>query len=102
MPRVGRKLRRWTARILDLPQDVVLDLPRVTMIGGVQLTVENHRGVLHFSPGSLRLAMERGELEVTGKNLVIRTIGAEEVLVEGEITGVQLRSGSSSGSTPAG
>ncbi|WP_027091131.1 sporulation protein YqfC [Cohnella thermotolerans] len=91
MPRVVRKLRNWTARILDLPQDVVLDLPRVTMIGGIQLTVENHRGVLHFSPESLRLAMEKGELEVTGQDLTIRNIGAEEVLVEGTITGVLLK-----------
>ncbi|MBN2983309.1 sporulation protein YqfC [Cohnella algarum] len=102
MPRVGRKLRRWTARILDLPQDVVLDLPRVTMIGGLQLTVENHRGVLHFSPGSLRLAMERGELEITGNDLVIRAIGTEEVFVEGTITGILLRSGTGSGSNPSG
>lgn len=91
MPRVVRKLRNWTARILDLPQDIVLDLPRVTMIGGVQLTVENHRGVLHFAPDSLRLAMEKGELEVSGEELVIRNIGTDEVLVEGRITGVQIR-----------
>lgn len=90
MMRVSRKLRKWTATILDLPQDVVLDLPRVTMIGGIQLTVENHRGVLHFSPDSLRLAMDSGEIEVTGRDLVIRNIGAEEVFVEGQILGVQL------------
>ncbi|RUS48490.1 sporulation protein YqfC [Cohnella sp. AR92] len=94
MPRVVRKLRNWTARILDLPQDVVLDLPRITMIGGLQLTVENHRGVLHFSSESLLLAMEKGELEVTGNELVIRNIGAEEVFVEGRITGVKLNAGS--------
>ncbi|KIL34611.1 sporulation protein YqfC [Cohnella kolymensis] len=90
MMRVSRKLRKWTATILDLPQDVVLDLPRVTMIGGLQLTVENHRGVVHFSPDSLRLAMDGGEMEVTGRDLVIRNIGAEEVFVEGQILGVQL------------
>jgi sporulation protein YqfC len=90
MPRVSRKLRKWTAAILDLPQDVALDLPRVTLIGGIQLTVENHRGVKHFSSQSLRLAMERGELEVSGENLVIRSIGAEEVFVEGHILGVML------------
>ncbi|MFD0672069.1 sporulation protein YqfC [Cohnella sp. GCM10027633] len=90
MMRVSRKLRKWTATILDLPQDVALDLPRITMIGGLQLTVENHRGVLHFSPRSLRLAMDRGEMEVTGEDLIIRNIGAEEVFVEGTILGVQL------------
>jgi len=90
MMRVSRRLRKWTATILDLPQDVALDLPRITMIGGLQLTVENHRGVLHFSPQSLRLRMDRGEVEVTGENLIIRTIGTEEVFVEGKILGVQL------------
>jgi sporulation protein YqfC len=90
MPRIGRSLRKWAARVLDLPQDVVFDLPRVTLIGGVQLTVENHRGVLGFSPESLRLAMDQGELEVTGRDLVIRTIGSEEVFVEGQIRGVTL------------
>lgn len=90
MPQVSRKLRRWTAAILDLPQDVVQDLPRITMIGGVQLTVENHRGVLQFSPDSLVLAMEQGKLEITGKELVIRTIGKEDVYVEGQIVGVAL------------
>ena len=91
MPHVSRKLRKWTAAMLDLPQDVVQDLPRITLIGGIQLTVENHRGVLHFSPDKLRLGMERGELEVTGADLVIRTIGAEDVSVEGRIMSVTLR-----------
>ncbi|WP_372662901.1 sporulation protein YqfC [Cohnella sp.] len=90
MMRVSRKLRKWTATILDLPQDVVLDLPRITMIGGLQLTVENHRGVIHFSPQLLRLAMDNGEMEVTGEDLIIRNIGAEEVFVEGKILGVKL------------
>jgi sporulation protein YqfC len=91
MMRVSRKLRKWTATILDLPQDVVLDLPRVTMVGGLQLTIENHRGVLHFSPNLLRLAMTGGEMEVSGQDLIIRNIGAEEVFVEGTILGIQLR-----------
>ncbi|MFC3798231.1 sporulation protein YqfC [Cohnella sp. GCM10012308] len=93
MPRVGRKLRKWTARVLDLPQDVVMDVPRITMIAGLQLTVENHRGVLHFSQDRLRLAMDRGELEIVGSDLVIRLIGGEEVFVEGKITGVLLHPG---------
>jgi len=97
MMRVSRKLRKWTATILDLPQDVALDLPRITMIGGLQLTVENHRGILHFSPENLRLAMDNGEMEITGRDLVIRNIGTEEVFVEGKIEGVQLHA---KGKTP--
>ncbi|WEK53051.1 MAG: sporulation protein YqfC [Candidatus Cohnella colombiensis] len=90
MTRVSRKLRKWTASVLDLPQDVVLNLPRITMIGGNQLTVENYRDVLHFSSDLLRLSMDAGEIEISGQDLIIRNIGPEEVFVEGVIQGIRL------------
>jgi sporulation protein YqfC len=63
----------------------VLDLPRMTMIGNVQLYIENHRGVQHFSSDVLKLALGKGRLEVYGKELVIRAIMSEEVFIEGII-----------------
>jgi|HigsolmetaAR203D_1030402.scaffolds.fasta_scaffold00630_19 sporulation protein YqfC len=90
MRRISHRLRHWTARVLELPQDVVFDLPRLTMIGDRQLYIENHRGVLHFSPDMLRLRLPNGRLEVSGKDLVIRGIWTEEVLVEGVITQVSI------------
>jgi len=90
MRRMGRRLRKWTADVLDLPQDVVFDLPRITMIGDRQLYIENHRGVLHFAPDKLRLALPKGVLEVLGEQLVIRGIWTEEVFIEGVITQVSI------------
>ncbi len=90
MRRMGRRLRKWTADVLDLPQDVVFDLPRITMIGDRQLYIENHRGVLHFAPEKLRLALPTGVLEVLGEQLVIRGIWTEEVFIEGVITQVSI------------
>ncbi|MBP1961459.1 sporulation protein YqfC [Paenibacillus aceris] len=89
MRRLTRKWNQFTAKILDLPQDVVQDLPRITMIGNVQLYVENHRGVLHFSSEHLKLELTKGTLEVFGKNLVIRAILSEEVFIEGLIDNVK-------------
>jgi len=89
MRRLTRKLNQWTASLLDLPQDVVQDLPRITMIGNVQLYIENHRGVLHFSPDRLKLALMKGSLEIRGKDLVIRAILTEEVFIEGTIDDIQ-------------
>lgn len=85
MRRLQRKLRRFTASVLDLPQDVIFDLPRVTMVGNMQMYIENHRGVLHFSSSLLRLQLSVGAIEVKGEELVIRTILPEEVFIEGAI-----------------
>ncbi|MEC0230322.1 MULTISPECIES: sporulation protein YqfC [Paenibacillus] len=89
MRRLTRKWNQFTAKILDLPQDVVQDVPRITMIGNVQLYVENHRGVLHFSSENLKLELTKGTLEVFGQNLVIRAILSEEVFIEGIIDHVK-------------
>ncbi|MBC8080939.1 MAG: sporulation protein YqfC, partial [Gorillibacterium sp.] len=48
MGRWKHKLRTFATTMLDVPQDVVHDLPRITMIGNRQLYIENHRGVLQF------------------------------------------------------
>ncbi|WP_020615635.1 sporulation protein YqfC [Paenibacillus daejeonensis] len=90
MRHFSRKIRKLTAELLDLPQDVVFDLPRMTMIGDRQLYIENHRGVLHFSQDRLRLALSKGELEVSGADLVIRGIWTEEVFIEGRIEAIQM------------
>jgi sporulation protein YqfC len=86
MRKLHQKLKRWTAGVLDLPQDVVLDMPRITMIGPLQMYVENHRGVLVFHANELRLLLSnKGQLLIKGNNLVIRQILPEEVLLEGFI-----------------
>lgn len=90
MSRMKRKFRKFTAQLLDMPQDVVYDLPRLTLIGDRQLYIENHRGIVDFSTEKLRLALSKGELEVTGSSLVIRTIWTEEVFIEGIITNIEI------------
>lgn len=90
MSRFTRKLRQWTAQVFELPEDMVSDVPRFTLIGNHQLYVENHRGIIHFAHDKLRLALAAGELEIIGRNLIIRGIWPEEVFIEGEIGEVKL------------
>lgn len=89
MRRLTRRFNQWTAKLLDLPQDVVTDLPRMTMIGNMQLYIENHRGVLHFSSELLTLGLTKGRVEVYGSQLVIRAILSEEVFIEGLIRDIK-------------
>ncbi|MFS1513524.1 sporulation protein YqfC [Chengkuizengella sp. SCS-71B] len=89
MSRIKKKLRKFTANVLDLPKDVIFDLPRITMIGNMQLYVENHKGVIQFSSEKLTLQLDVGKLEIIGKDLVIRAILSEEVFIEGVIVDVK-------------
>ncbi|WP_160721773.1 sporulation protein YqfC [Bacillus sp. USDA818B3_A] len=81
----GQRVRNWMANNMDLPQDVMMDLPRITMIGQIHIYVENHRGLLSFTDKELRLLLKQGHLLVKGKGFVIKTILPEEILLEGKI-----------------
>ncbi|AEP01947.1 MULTISPECIES: sporulation protein YqfC [Heyndrickxia] len=78
-------LQNWMLQKMDLPQDVMMDLPRITMIGQIHIYVENHRGLLTFSDKEVRLLLKNGQLLIKGRSFVIKTILPEEILLEGKI-----------------
>ncbi len=80
-----KKLEHFFVNLLELPRELVLDLPRATLIGNRQVVVENHRGVVEFTPERVRLATGSGEIRIEGEGLVLRNILLEEVVVEGKI-----------------
>jgi len=89
MRRWSKSIRNLAVSITDLPQDLLFNMPRITMIGSAQITIENHRGLDLFSSELLRIRIEGGALEVAGENLVIHNILKNEVFIEGTIQKVE-------------
>ncbi len=86
MPGAGPRRPSWRQRLaatLEMPKDVIMDLPRVTVLGDLQVTVENHRGVVHYSPERVLVGMNKGRILITGQDLVIGVIHEEELTVTG-------------------
>lgn len=81
----GYRLKRWVTATMDLPQDIMMDLPRITMVGQLHIYIENHKGLLTFSDQELRLLLKNGQLLVKGQAFVLKTILPEEILLEGKI-----------------
>ncbi|OEF96225.1 sporulation protein YqfC [Desulfuribacillus alkaliarsenatis] len=79
------RFKNKVAKALDLPKDLMFDLPRTTLIGDMQLYVENHLGLLEFSHNKIRLHTKTGELYIYGEELVIRGVMYREILIEGNI-----------------
>lgn len=78
-------IRNWITDKIELPADVVMDLPRITMIGQLHIYIENHRGLLIFTDKEVRLLLKQGQLLIKGEAFVIKTILPEEILLEGKI-----------------
>lgn len=77
------------SEILELPKDIMLDLPKVTLIGNLQLYIENHKGIIEYGSLRIRVNTNAGILRILGKNMVIKTIVTEEIIIVGEIESVE-------------
>ncbi len=85
MKKWRQQVKKFLTDQMELPPDVMMDLPRITMIGQIHIYIENHRGVLQFSNEEIRLLLSQGQLLIKGEQFVIKTILPEELLLEGKI-----------------
>ncbi|MFC4320824.1 sporulation protein YqfC [Litchfieldia salsa] len=83
-----QQMRNWIMTKMELPADVMMDLPRITMIGQLHIYIENHRGLLTFTDKEVRLLLKQGQLLIKGEAFVIKTILPEEIMLEGKINSV--------------
>ncbi|MDQ0244495.1 sporulation protein YqfC [Priestia abyssalis] len=80
-----QQMKNWITRKMELPADVLTDLPRVTMVGQIHVYIENHKGLLAFSDKEIRILLKQGQLLIKGQELVIKVIMPEEIVLEGKI-----------------
>lgn len=93
MPDRLQTLRAKVVGALELPSDVALDLPRLTIIGTLQVTIDNHRGLIEYSPEQVRVGMNTGQLIIRGAELKLSFVRDEDLLVTGKLKSVEFADG---------
>lgn len=81
---------RMMAEVLDFPEDLALDLPRITLVGNIHLNIENHKGIISYTPNEVRLKVSEGYLVARGAAFALRSISQSDVFLEGEINSLQI------------
>ncbi|MGI6662313.1 MAG: sporulation protein YqfC [Bacillota bacterium] len=85
-----RKIKQDLAEILELPLDVSLDLPRIVIVGELGVLIQNHRGLIQYSPDRIVVGVGEGQIAVTGESLKISEVNREDMIVRGRIKTVQM------------
>lgn len=85
-PKENKKLlpERLT-EALDLPKDIVLNLPRLIFTGNRELFIENYRGIVEYSDTVIRINTSECVIKITGTALGIKSIAAEEITLYGRL-----------------
>ena len=74
----------------DLPGDALGDHPRVTLVGGGWIMVENHKGLVDYGAEEIAVAGMRMVLKIIGSDLELRAMNTEALLITGDIFRVEL------------
>ncbi len=78
-------MRQWLTNQMELPADVVADLPRITMIGHIHIYIENHRGLLLFTDRELRLLLKTGSCLSKGNRLPLKLFCQKKFCSRGKL-----------------
>ncbi len=78
------------AEALEVPEELALDLPRITLLGNISLEVENHKGIISYSAREVRLRVSDGYLIARGNGFKLRSISKMDATLEGEINNLAI------------
>ncbi len=77
--------KEFIAEKLELPLDVILDIPKIVLLGKEELTIENHKGIVSFNNNEIRVDSKNGIIKVEGNNFEILYLGASTLTINGKI-----------------
>ena len=77
------------AELFDLPADVIAGLPRLEMVGGRQLYVEHHTGLLAYTENQIDANTPAGVLRVKGERLTLLAMPAGDLRIGGKIDSLE-------------
>ena len=73
----------------NMPKDVMLGIPIVTITGQLEVNVENYRGILEYTDNLIRISCRQGHIRITGKNLKIAYYTNYEMKITGRVEKVE-------------
>ncbi len=79
---VGR-LKRKAVAMLELPKEIVLDLPLVSLVGNEEFNIENYKSIIEYTGASVKINTASGIISISGRGLCLKQITSERIKITG-------------------
>ena len=73
----------------NLPKDVVLGVPILTLTGHYEVNIENYRGILEYTGQLIRVKIRSGQIRITGKALEIDYYTTTDMKITGKVEKIE-------------
>lgn len=78
--------------ILEFPEEISNNEPKITIIGFKKIMVENYKGILEYENFFVRLNTTIGVLNINGFNLSLNEMTDEDLIITGKIESIDFES----------
>lgn len=79
-------------KLLEFPEEISSNEPKITIMGFGKIMVENYKGILEYESFFIRLNTHIGIVNINGFNLSLNEMTDENLLITGKIESIDLES----------
>ena len=77
-------------RLLEMPQEVYTDTPKITITGFNEMIIENFKGILEYEEYFASISTHIGLLNINGFNLNLEKMTNDDIKITGKIENIEL------------
>ena len=77
-------------KILEMPQEICSDIPKIIITGFDEMIIENFKGILEYEEFFVRINTHIGVVNINGFNLNLENMTNDDIKVTGKIESIDM------------
>ena len=79
-------------RLLEMPQEVYTDTPKITITGFNEMIIENFKGILEYEDYYIRINTSLGIVNINGYELKLENMTNDDIKVKVKVESIDIES----------
>lgn len=77
-------------KILEIPEEVYSDVPKISLIGFDEMIIENYKGILEYEEFFASISTYIGVVNINGFNLNLEKMTNDDIKITGKIESIDI------------
>ena len=90
--RKGRNVKSRLNKVLEVPDEVALRVPKLTILKFEEVLIENYKGILEYQDFFVRIQTNIGIININGFKLSLDEMTIDDLIVRGKIESIDFES----------
>ena len=82
--------KRRLDKILEMPEEVYSNIPKLTILGFNEILLENYKGILEYEEVFASISTYIGIVNISGYNINLEKMTNDDIKITGKIESIEL------------